>query len=590
MQPERITSYVDLRRREIPDKRTVEGESTTGLPIIKTDTVATQDDTSSSQTSSPASDAALQREAIATRPDLVATGNVTPSLDTQRATALFKVHPDQLPNGCLDVAEIHDLGLKSFGNIVLIVTGPFGAGKDSVINALLKDGSLNMEKVVLYTTRKKSDKEVDGVDYHWVTREQFEKMRDEKELLGWNEVEPGYYGTRAIDVKKLLDTGKDVIAAVGPTVSKPLKRGLTNANIPFVEIFLSPLTKEELDQDGGIDKAVAILGERLRNRDRGGQDGSDAQYLGKLLERARLFLEERHQCPNIIANLNGKLHDTVENIKALIGTKKLEFISSLSDDELTKLSPQLRFLATGELPNISLDTTKFKANGNVAIIVTGPSGAGKDTLFKAILESHALDFTRFLSTTTRPRRDSEHNGRDYWFVSSDHFKKLIADNAFCEWVMVHNGYFFGKPVSDIQEDLNSGKDGIFALNVSGANYYKNLFAKLGVPYVDIFLSPVPKDLLSEAGGMEKALVELERRIRGRNSGETEEQIQDRLKVGRDWLSHAGEYSHIVENLDGKLDDAVRNFANIVNLARFRELADSSPPGSYSRVLAGVLQH
>lgn len=436
-------------------------------------------------------------------------------------------------------------------NIAIIITGPFGSGKDTIANQFIKDESLNIQKVVLHTTREKGPNEVNGREYHFIDREKFYEMIKNNEFIQWNEFKTGCYGTAESSVKSLTNNGKNAIFAVGVNVANTLKIGLKNANISFVEIFVSPLSQEDLDKPGGIDKAIEILKERMIKRGRGEKE------FDLLIQTAREWLSEAHNFTNVVENSDGKLDFAISSITNIIQAKQAE----LKTKSLASKSPQLKFLETGELPEIHLDTTKMKANKNIAVIVTGPSGVGKDTLFKELAKD--IKFTEPLSHTTRLKRKEEKEGVNYYYISMDEFEKMIDSNNFVEWVMVHNDQFYGKTVETTQRALDSGNDLVYALNISAREYYKAVFEKFGIPHTDVFLSPIPKEELEKPLGIDKAVSILEKRIRRRNSGETEEQIQDRLKVAREWLKEAKKYSHIIANVEGGLDNAVREFKQIL---------------------------
>ncbi|GEM_PF-588790 len=553
MRAESITASPDLLGRKVTEQQPTTNELSV-VPPITTQT-----------NNNPATEALLQREAaLTTKPNLLTQTTPAESTDAQRVALLRKIHPDDLPCGHLDPLSLSKQNLKSFGNFVIIITAPFGGGKDSVANVLHGDSSLSTTKAILYTSRPMGNKDINGVDYYFVSRDEFIKMRDNNEFLSWNDLEPGFYGVHLQKTKELLNSGKNVVAAVGPTVAKPLKQGLKIAGIPFVEIFLLPVSKDSLDKSGGIDEALEILRTRLKERGRG---KTDETYIDLLLERSKLWLSELDKFEHVVENPNGKLEQAISQVKNITEAKKTECLLRLEDFELAKLSPQLLFLESGETPKITLDTDKSKANKNIAIILTGPSGAGKGTLIDHLSRNDMLKVSEALSHTTRPKGKNETEGKDYYFANRDEFIKAIAKNKLAEWVMVHNGYFFGKSTDHIQERLDSGDDTIFSLNISGANYYKHLLAKLGIPYVDVFLSPVPKDLLTSKEGIDKAIEILRKRIETRNRGETSSQIDERMKIAREWLEHACDYSYIVENTEGHIEEAAKNFTAIVENKR-----------------------
>lgn len=166
--------------------------------------------------------------------------------------------------------------------------------------------------------------------------------------------------------------------------------------------------------------------------------------------------------------------------------------------------------------------------GNL-FIISGPSGAGKGTLVKAI-QPLVPDIWVSVSVTTRAPRPGEVPGRHYYFIPAAEFDRLIATGGLLEWAEVHTNRY-GTPVAAVEEKIAEGRQVILEIDPQGAFQVKRL-----VPdSVLVFIMPPSWD-------------ELERRLVGRGS-ETEAQVETRLETARRELELVGEYDHVVINDD-----------------------------------------
>ena len=173
-------------------------------------------------------------------------------------------------------------------------------------------------------------------------------------------------------------------------------------------------------------------------------------------------------------------------------------------------------------------------NGKV-IIVSAPSGAGKTSIVKHVLDY--LPELRFsTSATTRTKREGEINGRDYHFLSVEEFKKGIKRNDFLEWEEVYANQFYGTLKSEIQRIWDEGKTVIFDVDVKGGLNIKKYF---GDKALAIFVEP-------------PTVQELENRLRKRGT-ETEESLRKRVAKAEYELSFAPLFDKII--LNDNLDDA-----------------------------------
>jgi guanylate kinase len=185
-------------------------------------------------------------------------------------------------------------------------------------------------------------------------------------------------------------------------------------------------------------------------------------------------------------------------------------------------------------------------DGTPVFVITGPSGAGKGTLIKALLE-RVPDLEVAISATTRLQRRGEENGREYWFLSDAEFVRRVHEGEFLEHVTYVSGKRYGTLRSEVDRIAVRGKIPVLELETEGA-----LNVKDDVPgAVTIFITaPIP---------------ELERRLRERAS-ESEGEIGERIGLARKQLAQAEQFDHVVVNDD--LERAVGDLAEVVQ----REIA------------------
>ena len=184
--------------------------------------------------------------------------------------------------------------------------------------------------------------------------------------------------------------------------------------------------------------------------------------------------------------------------------------------------------------------------GNL-LIISSPSGGGKGTLIREVLQT-TPDITFSVSYTTREMRKGEMDGREYFFVSVEKFQELIAKNEFLEHAEVH-GNFYGTSRSQVNRLTESGKDVLLEVDVQGA---KNLLAK--VPdAVSIFILP-------------PSFATLETRLRMRAT-ESSGDLQVRLRNSFHEVLEYDKFRFVVVNDD--LETAVEQIRTIINAERHR---------------------
>jgi guanylate kinase len=176
------------------------------------------------------------------------------------------------------------------------------------------------------------------------------------------------------------------------------------------------------------------------------------------------------------------------------------------------------------------------------LVVTGPSGAGKGTLIRELVERvPGIEVT--VSATTRQQRPGEVDGREYWFLSDDEFLARVARGEFLEHVEYVSGHRYGTLRSELARIAKDGHVPLLELETVGA-----LDVKREVPgAVTIFISA--------------SVEELERRLRERATESTGE-IGERIELARKQLEQAGEFDHVIVN-----DDLERAAGELTNLVR-----------------------
>ncbi|HDS09710.1 MAG TPA: guanylate kinase [Firmicutes bacterium] len=161
------------------------------------------------------------------------------------------------------------------------------------------------------------------------------------------------------------------------------------------------------------------------------------------------------------------------------------------------------------------------------VIVSAPSGGGKTTICLNLLKRNP-DLVYSVSATTRPIRGSEKDGKDYFFLSEDEFKKRISRNLFAEWAVVHNNYY-GTPRKFVEDNIKSGRVVICDIDVQGGEKIMAVFPEA----VKVFIIPPTWE-------------DLERRLRSRGT-DTEEVILRRLRNARKELKYIKKYRYCITN-------------------------------------------
>lgn len=178
------------------------------------------------------------------------------------------------------------------------------------------------------------------------------------------------------------------------------------------------------------------------------------------------------------------------------------------------------------------------------IVIAAPSGCGKSTIINALLEGGDLNLGFAVSATTRPPRDGESHGVNYYYMTEDEFRDHIAEGDFVEFEEVYPGRYYGTLRSEIDRITDAGHNIILDLDVNGALGVKSLY---GQQAMTIFIAP-------------PSLEELRRRLEFRGT-ETPEVIDVRVDRAGYEISRAPEFDQCVVN--DRLDTAITDTHNLI---------------------------
>ena len=182
--------------------------------------------------------------------------------------------------------------------------------------------------------------------------------------------------------------------------------------------------------------------------------------------------------------------------------------------------------------------------------MAGPSGVGKDTIARGLIDRDPERYYFVVTATTRPMREGEVEGVDYFFVSNDEFARMIDEDELLEWAVVYNDYK-GVPKKQIRDALDSGRDVIMRVDVQGAATIRKLIPNA----IFVFLS-----VESEAS--------MERRLRERSS-ETDSELRLRIATARKEMRRVDEFDYYIVNREGEPDETAHLLHSIVETERHR---------------------
>lgn len=191
----------------------------------------------------------------------------------------------------------------------------------------------------------------------------------------------------------------------------------------------------------------------------------------------------------------------------------------------------------------------LKGGNPLLIVISGPSGVGKDAVVKRMKEL-GYPFYFVITATTRPPRRGEEQGVDYLFLSEEEFEDLMHRGELFEHAIVY-GEYKGIPKEHVRNALASGQDVVMRVDVQGAASVKGLLPDA----VLVFLVP----------GSEEELLQ---RLRGRKT-ENAATLQRRLATMREEMQRIPEFDYVVVNRDDQLDHAVETIAAIIRAEKCR---------------------
>ena len=180
-------------------------------------------------------------------------------------------------------------------------------------------------------------------------------------------------------------------------------------------------------------------------------------------------------------------------------------------------------------------------------IVSGPSGVGKSTLCRHILQ-HMPDIRLSVSCTTRPPRSGETDGKEYRFITEEEFRQKIAEHAFAEWAEVY-GRLYGTPWKELEQESGSHTDILLDIDVQGARQVMKTLKMA----VTIFIFPPSLDILRT-------------RLAGRGTDSPEEQAR-RFQKAKDEMNRYTEYDYTIRN--ETLDRAIQELQAVMVAERVR---------------------
>ncbi len=191
-----------------------------------------------------------------------------------------------------------------------------------------------------------------------------------------------------------------------------------------------------------------------------------------------------------------------------------------------------------------------KTTHPLLIVISGPSGVGKDTIARGLIDQRPDGFYFVVTATTRPIREGEVDGIDYYFVSTDEFAQMIEENDLLEHAIVYNDYK-GIPKKHIRAALASGKDVIMRVDVQGAATVRKLIPNA----VHIFLTTQTEATLVK-------------RLTERKS-ETSEGLNLRIATARQEMKRVNEFDYCVENVEDCQEETVHKILSIIEAEHCR---------------------
>jgi guanylate kinase len=215
-----------------------------------------------------------------------------------------------------------------------------------------------------------------------------------------------------------------------------------------------------------------------------------------------------------------------------------------------------------------MSTPRDIARRGIMLVVSSPSGAGKTTLTRNLLEQEE-NVSLSISVTTRPRRPSEIDGVHYHFITKRRFELMRDSGELLEWAQVH-GNFYGTPQESVEKALSDGRDVLFDIDWQGT---QQLYEKTREDVVSVFVLP-------------PSATELKARLE-RRAEDTEETIARRLRNAAEEIPHWTEYDYVLVNRD--LDKSFARLRAILTAERLKRVQLPDLESFVAKLLAELKQ-
>jgi guanylate kinase len=196
-----------------------------------------------------------------------------------------------------------------------------------------------------------------------------------------------------------------------------------------------------------------------------------------------------------------------------------------------------------------LENSSVREINPLLIVISGPSGVGKDATLQRMKEL-GFPFHFVVTATTRPKRPNEVHGVDYFFVSKGEFADMMEEDELLEHAIVYGDYK-GIPKQQVREALRSGKDVVMRLDVQGAATIRRMIPQA----IFIFLTAESEEVLVA-------------RLRQRKT-EAEGQLKLRIATARREMKRLNEFDYLIINREGKLDETVDKIGSIIEAEKCR---------------------
>jgi len=182
------------------------------------------------------------------------------------------------------------------------------------------------------------------------------------------------------------------------------------------------------------------------------------------------------------------------------------------------------------------------------IIFSAPSGAGKTTIVKRLLEHPDLCLEFSISAASRPKRANETNGKDYYFITAEEFRKKIANNEFVEWQEVYPGSYYGTLKSEMKRIWDKGNNVLFDVDVQGGLNLKKIFGNNAQAF---FITPPSLEILAQ-------------RLKKRGT-EDEASLKKRLDKAEYEMTFAKGFDQIIvnDNLERAVEEAIQSIKSFL---------------------------